>query len=56
MAVFAHPNLKDPAFKILLTVSIVDFIYMILYVLITPFDMFCNPMPNMCGSNVQLYA
>jgi hypothetical protein len=30
IAVFAHPKLKDPAFKILITVAIVDFSYMFL--------------------------
>jgi hypothetical protein len=56
IVVFAHPNLKDPAFKILLTVAIVDFSYMCLLLLNRVMDMYCEPMPFMCGSNAQLFA
>jgi hypothetical protein len=56
IAVFAHPKLKDPAFKILLTVAIVDFSYMCLLLLNALMSMYCEPMPFMCGSNAQLFA
>jgi hypothetical protein len=56
IVVFAHPNLKDPAFKILLTVATVDFSYMCLLLLNRVMDMYCEPMPFMCGSNAQLFA
>jgi hypothetical protein len=56
MAVFAHPNLKDPAFKILLSVATLDFIYMIMTFVVYILDTFCEPMPYMCGSTTQLWA
>jgi hypothetical protein len=56
IAVFAHPNLKDPAFKILLTVSIVDFVYMIMEFIHAYLDIYCGPKPFMCGSDGQLAA
>jgi hypothetical protein len=56
IAVFANPKLKDPAFKILLAVAIVDFSYMSLHFFNTLMDMYCKPMPFMCGSNVQQFS
>jgi hypothetical protein len=54
--VFAHPNLKDPVFKIFLTISISDFAYMVLNLVNTAIDVYCEPAPYMCGSRAQLAA
>jgi hypothetical protein len=54
--VFAHPNLTDPSFKILLTIAIADFLYLTLGLFSFVIDINCQPMPFMCGSSVQYFT
>jgi hypothetical protein len=54
--VFSHPNLKDPTFKILLLVSIVDFCYMTLTLYDFSFTIKCKPSPILCGEQSQISA
>jgi hypothetical protein len=48
--VFANPRLADPAFKILLTIAITDLLYMLLDLINLFMDIYCEPMPFMCGN------
>jgi hypothetical protein len=52
--VFSHPNLKDPTFKILLLVSLVDFCYMTLVMYNGTVAAKCDQSPILCGEQGQI--
>jgi hypothetical protein len=55
IAVFAHPNMKDPTFKYLLVIAIVDFSYMVIN-FGRGYTISCEISPILCGESAQYHA
>jgi hypothetical protein len=53
VAVFAHPDLKDPTYKFLLVTSVLDIAYLVMAVFSYVYLKCCGDMPCLCGSDHQ---